>query len=249
MDVNGIDGLLDIAEECRQFIETYVEHVLQHEQDAAEARSLWIVLITLGTLALDICAGISLSISNKNFRVARILCRSLNDYAVRLEYYARKPGEAHRDVTEEAPKWLRKYLMPMRRLDNTRNIDWNKLAEFIAGDIKNNSLKTKEMMRYNFEATEPSRTEQWLEYYYDSMYAKGSALSHGNAGAIVDVFAGLNGRSDEYSRTSRGVGREIASVDYASSSVYFMRSLAMCIGQSEPYEALQKRLDAALSAC
>lgn len=246
MNGDTIRELLDIAKECREFLDEYLIHALEHEQETPESKSLWIALMTLGTLALDVSAGISASIDIENYRVARILCRSLSDYAVRLEYYARNPDEAHRDVTEEAPKWLRKYLKPMTRLDNSSKIDWDKLSEFIAGDIKNKNLKTKEMMKRNFEATEPSRTEQLIEYHYDSMYAKGSALSHGNTGAIVDVFSDLNGNAREYCRTSRGVGKEIAALDYASSSVWFIRSLALCSGQREPYEELQSRLDSAL---
>lgn len=244
---DAYNAALGVAQEARLHIKTAVDHVLANEQADDKARSLWILTCTLGTLAYDVSAAALQLLEVSNYRPAKILSRSLMGYAATLNFYMRDPDRALRDVTIEAPKWLRKFIRPASRLDQSNSALWPFVAAFLSDDMKTQNLNSKEMMEASFGDIEESRREQLLEYYYYSEYAIGSALSHGNPGAICDVFSDLKGEARSHHWASR-LHPSVVALSIARDCTYFVRSLSLVLSDTSHYERIKERLDQAIAA-
>jgi hypothetical protein len=239
--------LIAVASQGRDFIRGAVEHALNFEQDTDAAKATWMWLVTLGTLAWDVSGSAILLFTHRENRAARILTRSLVDYGVRLEFYGMDSAAALHDFNTSMGA-MRRFLQPALNSLRT-NPDWPMLeALFIGETPKRSGRTTKTMMSRIFEAVDPTRREQLLEYAYDREYGIGSALSHGNEGSIWDVFSDVTGAAKDHQWPSRGVHSMTLALDIAGGILWTVRGIAVISGQHDECERLSQEMQTIVSS-
>lgn len=146
--------------------------------------------LTLGTLAYDVARSAIESAESSSRRVARILNRSLLEYACRAHHYHRKPSQATSDI-ELAENMARKVMYPTRAFKG--DMSDSQFAAFRAmmnaGDTDVPFPAVHIMMKntlrnFGLKSGKIKQLMTWL----DLEYTLGSALVHGSQMSIYDVI-------------------------------------------------------------
>lgn len=185
-----LDELLAVGEDVRSNLKRKIEWIQTSVEapDGEEFLQTW--ELVLATLCWDVSeSALHLGRANE-LRAARILNRSIIEYAFRLHYYVRNHGEAEKHF---------------REVDNFMRHVSNASAQY-KGDMTAAQLKKYNAFIYSgshkigypgsadmMEATLLNLGHSGDDLasnmlYLESEYSVGSAITHGSQGAILDVI-------------------------------------------------------------
>ena len=159
--------------------------------ESPEGEEFQIWELVLATLCWDV-SGSALRLGRDDaLRAARILNRSVVEYAFRLNYYIRNPEMAQRHF-RQVDNFSRHVMKPSATYKGDMTPDQLKrYNNFISsGAHKFGKPTSDEMMEatlLNLGHSGAALDER--RYYLESEYSIGSAITHGSQGAILDVIA------------------------------------------------------------
>ncbi len=146
--------------------------------------------MTILTLALDVSGSAVLLAREDQQRAARILNRSLMEYAYRLHHFALRPEEARRFGLQYA-NFVRHMLRPWgQERGNLVSEEWRSFRAFVSTGSEELGYPNVQRMMASLLANHGLRggeLRRWCRRL-EAEYALGSALAHGSQGAIADVF-------------------------------------------------------------
>lgn len=148
----------------------------------------------LGTLLHDVTGAILVDLQSANGRVARMLERLAYEYHIKLRYFKTDAALARIQIESRPGKWARiaassSALSPAAKADLKRRFDQAK-AE--------NSTLTHRSGDMQLSAMAKAVDGDDFEKDYTQYYVAPSALSHGGALALDDVFRDTPGEDGKY---------------------------------------------------
>ena len=202
--------------------------------------------LTLTTIAWDVSeAAINLG-SSGSVRAARMLNRSLSEYAFRAHRYGRSPQSALRDGSK-ASAMARKVMLPTKTIRG--GMSDSQYAAFKAYLEAGPTQVTFEKLRKTMCATVEAFTvsgqafDKFLQWF-EVEYTLGSGLIHGSIVAILDVFRKGTGtrvergerslhfkREDELARTITCLIVLIAAVEFYHDADFGGRQLVKALDE------------------
>jgi hypothetical protein len=170
--------------------------------DREKSTLMW--KVALLTAAWDVSEGaVSLCDTNQH-RAARILDRSLSEYAYRLHHYMRRPEQAETDA-EQYRNYLRKILKPTRDVrDDLTDDEFEKLQAFLTEG--GTAVKYETMRAMMGDALRNlGMVEKLIPKSLDELeveYAVSSGVAHGSQGLLGDVFRKTEDDSGYHERSA-----------------------------------------------
>lgn len=185
-----LDELLAVGEDVRSNLKRKIEWIQTSVEAPAGEEFLQTWELVLAMLCWDV-SGSALRLGRADeLRAARILNRSVIEYAFRLHYYARNHAEAEKHF-REVDNFMRhvsnasaEYKGDMSAAQLKR---YNKFIS--SGSHKFGYPRSDEMMKatlLNLGHSGKALADNTL--YLESEYSVGSAITHGSQGAILDVI-------------------------------------------------------------
>jgi hypothetical protein len=199
----GVSERLAFGEEVRNMLRVIgerLEAVIDAEPDD-QRKSVHVWHLVLTTMAYDVSeAALSLG-AQGSVRAARMLNRSLTEYAFRAHQYRCEPGQAEEDMAQ-APAMARKLMLPTRNIMGHMTPDEHaKFKAYLdAGPSKVTLGRIRDLMIATLTslAVGPKTFDEYVEWLQVE-YTLGSGLLHGDMVGLLDVF-----RKGEENRAERG---------------------------------------------
>jgi hypothetical protein len=159
--------------------------------------------MALMTLTIDISESAVGAGGEGSTRAARLLNRSLFEYAIRAHHYTRKPSAAEKDGLAIA-NMARQIMSPAREIEGDMTPDqYKQFKTFMEqGDVDVPFPKIKKMLSstlVNMRVPEPHHADyrRWMEMEY----SLGSGIVHGSQAAVLDVFRKGNDGIERFERS------------------------------------------------
>ena len=231
--------LYDFAQEVRVAIRTAVDVCvaadIQNEDDSIVR--MWAV--TLGPLMHDVSGSALLLLSHGDRRAPVILARSLFEYQLRQRYYALKPEKAKTALNQLGERFKK-----VMRADFTWKTE--RTAEQIA-EIEAWLAETQKIERENIkEALFKTVYGDDAPAYYDGLYGKWSALTHGYETIFRDVHR--DGIVGEKNPQPDFRGKVWVPNDTCATIIHSLLdglgAVVAVAGDKKGHEALERRWDA-----
>jgi hypothetical protein len=232
------------------------ELALLREQWTAQVgdreKSILMWRVALLTAVWDVSEGAISMCGSSQYRAARILDRSLSEYAYRLHYYMRHPERAEMDA-EQYRNYLRKILKPTQDVRGDMTDDkFESLQVFLAEGGTAVRYETTRAMRED-ALQNLGMTEKFIPKFLDHLdveYAVSSGIAHGSQGLLGDVFRKTEDDSGYHERSAWFRSSNLAirigchlilaliGVGQADAAAMHMRSLNLLI-DNEPDQSVQ----------
>ena len=161
--------------------------------------------LTLLTLCWDVSGSVFRLADLDELRSARILCRSLLEYGLRMHHYVRNPEDA-RDDYERIEKFAQK--MMRATADFQGDMDKKQFAayrKFASAALQKSPQRKKiqgmmesVLLNLGYSGAELKSYIQHL----DIEYGIGSAIAHGSEGSILDVLPSISSGEVLHAKTS-----------------------------------------------
>ncbi|HZO92276.1 MAG TPA: hypothetical protein VFB22_00785 [Candidatus Baltobacteraceae bacterium] len=199
-----LDELLSVGVSVRENLKNRLKWMTTSVEspDGEEYLQTW--ELVLATLCWDV-GGSALRLGrDEELRAARILDRSIIEYAFRLNYYIRNP-----DIAERHFRQVNNFSRHVMKASATYKGDMTlkqlrQYNQFITSGTHKFSKPTSDdmmeatLLNLGHSGTALAEKKQYLE----SEYSVGSAITHGSQGAILDVIAKQPNGSIEYHERS-----------------------------------------------
>jgi len=185
-----LDELLAVGEDVRANLKRKIEWIQTTVEAPAGEEFLQTWEFVLAMLCWDV-SGSALRLGRADeLRAARILNRSVIEYAFRLHYYARNHGEAEKHF-REVDNFMRKVSSASAKYKGDMSAAQLKRynAFITSGSHKFGYPRSDEMMKATLlNLGHSGKALDVNALYLESGYSIGSAITHGSQGAIFDVI-------------------------------------------------------------
>lgn len=223
----ALDELFSAGTSVRANLKNRIEWIKTSVEapDGEEYLQTW--ELVLATLCWDV-SGPALRLGRDDeLRAARILNRTVIEYAFRLNYYIRNPNIAKRHF-RQVDNFLRHVMKASATFKGDMTAaqlkEYNKFIS--SGTHKVNKPTTAEMMEatlLNLGHFGAALDEK--RHYLESEYSVGSAVTHGSQGAILDVIKKNPDGSVEYHERSHHFSQFDSLFRTTMSLIVFLKAL------------------------
>ncbi len=244
----GVTERLAFGEEARETLRSIGERLetgIDAEPDD-QRKSVHVWHLVLTTVAYDVSeAALSLG-AHGSVRAARMLNRSLTEYAFRAHRYRCGPGRAEEDAAQ-ASAMARKLMLPTRNVMGHMTPDEHaKFTAYLdAGPSKIALGRIRELLVATLTSLNvgPETFGEYLEWLQVE-YTLGSGLLHGDMVALLDVFRKGNENRAERGERSLHFTRQDELIRTVTALILLIAAIELFNGADLGGREMVKRLEA-----
>jgi len=224
-----IDKLTSVAHKIIFGLESALDLLISlNSQITDEQRlSVWCWHTALTALARDISDDTLTSCLNGSLRAARILNRSVLEYAARIHYYTSMPEEAEND-TADLQAMVRRIVKPVAQSSGT-DVELAFMRQFYSsGTTRAKQPLTDRMLAALVNNLTSDKEQRKLGFnFLEAEYSLATAYAHGSQAYFLDAFGMDDQGTKDLNRHSRSLKRESEVLRLCSSLISILVGLEL----------------------